>query len=308
MQNKHTIDELIQKQSLPLHAKVTLTKQRIREWYEHWDGNVYVSFSGGKDSSVLLHIVRSLYPNVPAVFCDTGLEFPEVRSHALSTANVTVLKPEMNFREIIEKYGWVYPGKDVALTIYYAKRGSEWAIQRLNGINKDGTPSEFKKSRYVKWRHLLDAPFEVSHKCCTYMKERPLDKYQKETGSYPIVGIMASESHRRKMAWLRTGCNSYGSKQPKCKPLSFWTEQDVLRYILDNDLKIPAVYGDIIEKNGKLQTTGAKRTGCMYCLIACHLEHPNKFQRMKETHPTIYKYCMEQLGMEEILNYLGVAH
>ncbi len=230
MQNKHTIDELIQKQSLPLHAKVTLTKQRIREWYEHWDGNVYVSFSGGKDSSLLLHIVRSLYPNVPAVFCDTGLEFPEVRSHALSTANVTVLKPEMNFREIIEKYGWVYPGKDVALTIYYAKRGSEWAIQRLNGINKDGTLSEFKKSRYVKWRHLLDAPFEVSHKCCTYMKKRPLDRYQKETGRMPIMGIMASESHRRKMVWIRTGCNAYDAKQPNCKPLSFWTDHDVLQY------------------------------------------------------------------------------
>jgi len=78
---------------------------------------------------------------------------------------------------------------------------------------------------------------------------------------------------------------------------------------LENNLHIPEVYGDIVEKNGKLQTTGAKRTGCMYCLIACHLEKPNKFQRMKETHhPTIYKYCMEQLGMEEILNYLGVAH
>ena len=46
----------------------------------------------------------------------------------------------------------------------------------------------------------------------------------------------------------------------------------------------------------------------MYCLIACHLEKPNKFQRMKVTHPKIYRYCMEELGMEKILTYLGMEH
>ena len=65
--------ELKQKQSLPLEAKIAMTLRRIREWYEYWDGNVYVSFSGGKDSTVLLHLVRQHYPGVPAVFSDTGL-------------------------------------------------------------------------------------------------------------------------------------------------------------------------------------------------------------------------------------------
>ncbi|MBR3457065.1 MAG: phosphoadenosine phosphosulfate reductase family protein [Selenomonadaceae bacterium] len=160
----------------------------------------------------------------------------------------------------------------------------------------------------MKWKHLLNAPFEVSHKCCTYMKQRPLYRYHKETGRKPIMGIMASESHRRKMAWIRTGCNAYDAKQPNCKPLSFWTDHDVLQYVLENHLHIPEVYGDIVEKNGRLQTTGVKRTGCMYCLIACHLEKPNKFQRMKVTHPKIYRYCMEELGMEKILTYLGMEH
>ena len=64
----HQIWELQQMQSLPLSAKVVMTQQRIREWYEHWDGMVYVSFSGGKDSTVLLHLVRDMYPDVPAVF------------------------------------------------------------------------------------------------------------------------------------------------------------------------------------------------------------------------------------------------
>lgn len=303
-----TNEELKRLQSLPIAEKVALTKKYIKEWYDHWDGRVYVSFSGGKDSTVLLHLARSVYPDIPAVFCDTGLEFPEVRNHALSMPNVTVLRPDADFREVIKEHGWVFPGKDVALAIYYAKRGSDWAIRRLAGLNNDGTPSAFKQSRYVKWKHLLDAPFEISHKCCTYMKQQPLNRYHKKTGRKPIMGIMASESHRRKMAWIRTGCNAYDGKQPNCKPLSFWTDHDVLQYVLENNLYIPEVYGDIVEKNGRLQTTGAKRTGCMYCLIACHLEKPNKFQRMKVTHPKIYRYCMEDLGMEEILAYLGVPH
>ena len=84
--NKLTLEELAlkknflkQRQNLPLNLKIELTKRRIREFYEYFDGQVYVSFSGGKDSTVLLDIVRSLYPNVLAVFVDTGLEYPEVR-------------------------------------------------------------------------------------------------------------------------------------------------------------------------------------------------------------------------------------
>ena len=95
-------------QNLPLELKILKTEQRIREWYEHWEGQVYVSFSGGKDSTVLLHIARSIYPDIPAVFVDTGLEYPEIRRFVKQTKNVIWLKPEMNFRRVIEKYG--YPG------------------------------------------------------------------------------------------------------------------------------------------------------------------------------------------------------
>jgi len=76
---RHELWQLRQMQSLPLEAKIIKSQMRIREWYEHWSGDVYVAFSGGKDSTVLLHLTRQLYPDVPAVFCDTGLEFPEIK-------------------------------------------------------------------------------------------------------------------------------------------------------------------------------------------------------------------------------------
>ena len=80
--SKHTVGDLRQLQALPLRLKIPLTQQRIRDWYDHWDGQVYVSFSGGKDSTVLKHIVDSMYSDVPAVFVNTGLEYPEIgRAH-----------------------------------------------------------------------------------------------------------------------------------------------------------------------------------------------------------------------------------
>ena len=65
MENKHQSYDLAQMQSLPLDVKIRMTERRIREWYEEFDGDVYVSVSGGKDSQVLAHIVKNLYPDVP---------------------------------------------------------------------------------------------------------------------------------------------------------------------------------------------------------------------------------------------------
>ena len=76
---------LRQLQKLPLQAKITMAEQRIREWYEHFDGNVCISFSGGKDSTVLTDLVHGMYPDVPLVFANTGLEYPEIQKFARET-------------------------------------------------------------------------------------------------------------------------------------------------------------------------------------------------------------------------------
>ena len=108
---------LKQRQGLPLEAKINMSLHKIREFYDHFQGDVYVSFSGGKDSTVLLDLVRYIYPNVPAVFVDTGLEYPEIREFVKSINNVTWLKPKMPFTQVIEKYGYPVVSKKVARQI-----------------------------------------------------------------------------------------------------------------------------------------------------------------------------------------------
>lgn len=110
-------------QSLSLESKIQMTRQRIRGWINEYgiDG-VYVSFSGGKDSTVLLDIVRKDYPNVKAVFFDTGLEYPEIREFVKGYGNVDWIKPKVNFRQVIEKYGYPFISKDVSDVVYGARK------------------------------------------------------------------------------------------------------------------------------------------------------------------------------------------
>lgn len=305
--NKHTRGALEQLQSLDLESKIMMTQARIKAWYEHYDGNVYVSFSGGKDSTVLLHLVRDLYPDVEAVFCDTGLEFPEIREFVKTFTNVRWLRPRMNFKEVIQHYGYPMISKETSQYVYEARttKSEKLLNIRLNG-KKNGS-GKIKE----KWKFLINAPFQCSHMCCYIMKKNPSKKYEKETGNKPFIGTLACESKLRKEAWLKHGCNAFELSRPISAPLSFWTEQDVMRYIIENNLKIASVYGEIKKQNGVYTTTGEPRTGCMFCGFAYHKENPNRFERIKISHPKIYEFIMKPvnlggLGMKEVLDYINM--
>lgn len=302
------MNELKLMQNYPLDIKIAKTKNRIREFYEYFDGEVYIAFSGGNDSLVMLHIIRSLYPDVTAVFVDTGVEFPEVRKFVKSFDNVVILKPEKNFSQIINEYGYPIISKDVSNSIRLARKNiaDGKVTERVKQFNGSMKGSRFNKE---KWRFLLESDFKISEQCCDILKKKPFKNFEKETGLHGYIGILADEGGVRLSGYLKTGCNNY--RFGNSKPLGFWTHQDILNYIKINNLNMCSVYGTLYfdEIKNKLKVTGEKRTGCMGCLFGCHLEKsPNRFERMKYSHPHRYKYFIEKLNYKEILDFIGVNY
>lgn len=123
MQNKHEIWELRQMQALPLESKITMTKHRIQTWVDEFgvDG-VYVSFSGGKDSTVLLDIARQEYPDMKAMFADVPTQYPELKKFVLTFENVDIVRPEISFAQVCERYGFPLFSKEIADTVDGARK------------------------------------------------------------------------------------------------------------------------------------------------------------------------------------------
>lgn len=244
--------------------------------------------------------------NIPSVFVDTGLEYPEVRSFAMSQPNVTVIKPSMRFDHVVAKYGYPVVSKEVAAKVEEIRTTKSKYLRhkRLHGDAKGAgkLPN--------KWQFLIDAPFLISSKCCRVMKKTPIYKYERLTKQHGFVGTMACESSLRMQSWMKYGCNAFELNHPQSRPLSFWTEQDILEYIIRFNLPYASVYGDIVQdETGKYRTTGVDRTGCMYCMFGANADaEPNRFQRMKQTHPKQWDYCINKLGLREVLDYISVKY
>jgi len=301
---------LKQRQNLPLRLKIQLSKKRIQQFYEHFDGKVYVSFSGGKDSTVLLHLVRSIYPEVPAVFIDTGLEYPEVKQFVKETENTIIIRPKKTFKDVLEQYGYPVISKEVAMFIEENRRNPLGYTQRKFDPNSEYVKKYGSHYCLAKWKFLRDSDIPISSRCCQIMKKTPAKKMEKETGLKPFIATMAAESNLRKTEYLKKGCNSFDSVRPASTPIAFWTEQDIFQYIKEFKIPYCSVYGDILkDEKGKYYTTKADRTGCMFCMFGVHREKsPNKFEKMKVTHPKLYVYCIKDLGCGKVLDFLGVKY
>ncbi len=273
------------RQHLPLEIKIRMSLLRIKWFYEAMNGEVYLSFSGGKDSTVLLHLVRSLYPDVPAVFLNTGLEYPEIIQFVKTIPNVTWLRPKMTFKDVIDTYGYPIISKEQAQYIEEA-RNTKSDILRAKRLGK----GSYAVSE--KWRFLIDAPFKVSAKCCHILKKNPAKLFEKESGLSPIVGTMAIDSRLRMNSYMRNGCNSFEGRSMST-PIGFWTEQDIWEYIKLNKIPYSPIYD-----------MGYLNTGCVFCLFGYHLwSRPNKFDHMKVTHPKLYDYCMNNLNLRNVISY-----
>nr|DAF15954.1 MAG TPA: phosphoadenosine-phosphosulfate reductase [Caudoviricetes sp.] len=218
------------------------------------------------------------------VFVNTGLEYPEIqkfvneyaawlrREFPRVTVNLHRLRPKMNIRQVVTKYGYSIVSKEVADCVWQTRRNpSGTRAARLRGelLDENGEKSPFNCDN---WAFLLDAPFLISGECCRIMKKSTAHAYESKAHERPMVATMATEGRQRMQKWMATGCNAFEGNRPMGKPMSFWTEQDVLRFIVERQLPYASVYGDIVASDGendygatlidcKLHCTGCQRTG-----------------------------------------------
>ncbi len=283
-----------------LLSKIIQTKYLIREAVQEFGlDKVYISYSGGKDSTVLSHIAKSIYPNILHIFSNTTNEYPETIQHIQwekeynKTNLITVLPLDSKdklwtFKTVVDYYGYPMFSKRVSNAI----RTYQHALSpRTKNNSIDYLNRNFKK--YLPYKEC-----QISDKCCDKLKKEPIRRKAKELKlECAILGILASESYQREKDWIENGCNVFHKrKDNQSRPLSFWSTEDIDEYIDKYNVRISSLYN-----------MGYKRNGCMYCGFGVHLEDaPNRFQRLKETHPVQYKYLIK--NFEDILIQCDVKY
>jgi len=297
-ENKISAELLAERVAWSLDRKIQESWHRMEQFY-NWcrvEGKTCsLSFSGGLDSTVMLHLMRSnpflKTAPIPVYFADTGIEYPEIREFVKSTPGVEWVRSDKKFKEIIDQYGYPIISKKTSYYLHELQqtKSAHMVKLRLTGWRKDGTHSPMGCIS-KKWQFLVGAPFKVSHRCCDFMKKRPM-----KCAGCPFIGVRADEAKTRKDAYKLHGCNAYDQKLARSWPLAFWTEKDIRDYLAMHSVPYSPIYD-----------MGYTSTGCYTCAFGLHLEQwPNRFQLMEKTHPRLWNQCMDFYGLQRILEFMN---
>lgn len=281
-----TLEELKQRQSWTFDQKLDHAVATVENFFSRLDGRCFVSFSGGKDSTVLLDLVRRFVDkNCPAVFCNTGAEYPDVVNFVHSFDNVIIIKPKQTFKEVIEQRGFPLVSKEQSRYIRQARHTNSDKLRAMR-LNADGEKRKFGIIS-KKWRHLVHERFDVSEECCDILKKRPFKKFCKERNLRPLIATTCDESLLRAEMYVRRGgCSSFEKNKEASYPLSIFLDSDIYEYIHKFDLQLCDLY-----------KKGFVRTGCMACGFGAHIDK-ERFNLLNKTCPRVAKkiLCYENHG------------
>lgn len=276
-----TLEELRERQQWTLSQKIDHTLGVIDQFVSRQNGKVYLAFSGGKDSTVLMHLCEIIKKDIPCVFVNTGCEYLDIVKfveNCKQEHNIVILRPAMKPKEVWAKYGFPLASKEAAENVH-AVRTNPTTIKAKKALGILDPDSQFVLAK--KWRYLINEPYETSNACCTILKKKPSSAFQKETGLSAIIGTMASESMLREKTYIRRGsCNVFGVNANSL-PLSIWTEEDIWQFIKENHVKIADIY-----------YKGASRTGCVACGFGCQFKDDQRLKVLYKLYPRYYEAIM----------------
>lgn len=276
---KNNVNQMLSK---TYQEKIKHSNHKVNEFVDILGlDTVFVSTSGGKDSACLSKLCKELYPNIQHVMFNTGLEYQATIDLA-KKQGALIIPPKTSWIAFSEKYGYPVGSKQVSRRIHDANNTPIGCAISLFSKNY-GLPN--------KWLHFLSSrfvDFPISGKCCDEFKKKP----SKQIKLNPIIGTRINESKQRSTAWKQSGCNSYSLdyKHGVSRPISLWKEEDVERYINDNDVELSTLYTQYEQK----------RTGCCICPYGAHIDG-SRFDLLKELEPKRYEYFMKRSKLMKVL-------
>lgn len=284
-------------------------------FYHRMHGDVYISFSGGLDSTVLVHMCDlwceiAGYPKIKLVFNNTTNEYPQILKFVKSYGDrVEWLRPKMTFAQVLKRYGYPLISKEQSMAIsrYRNTKREDQKIYRLTGIKRDGTKGKVGVIA-KKWADFaLKSDIPVTNRCCDILKKDPVHRFEKRTGLKPIIGVRAEETNTRRIQYIKNGgCNVFTAGKEKSAPLSIFTKRDMDLIIEKFDIRLCDLYYDM-EYDGVV-VEAFKQTGCMWCGFGAQLEDKNntRFHKNKILAPKQYESFMTKLGYRKALAEIGI--
>lgn len=270
--SKITLKELEVRKNWSLNQKIDHSLYIIDSFIAQFPNCIF-SYSGGVDSTILLHLTRMIDKGRKGMFVNTTNEHSEIIKFVKQQDNIQIINPKITFSQVIERYGFPLISKEQARYLYEVRYSKSQFL-----INKRLDSSD-KYSISAKYRFLMDASFDIQSKCCDYLKKNPMKPFTKDGN---ILGLTAFESKMRTFQYLKNGCINLGAK--KANPLSIWTREDEWKFIKQN--KIP--YCKIYDK-------GETHTGCAYCGFGLQFD-PTRFYRLKKREPKRYDIMMHLMN------------
>jgi 3'-phosphoadenosine 5'-phosphosulfate sulfotransferase (PAPS reductase)/FAD synthetase len=293
-ENVYSFETLTALQSMTLDDKIGWSRAVIEQTLPLLERPA-VAFSAGKDSTVLLHLLRQYRPEIITIYGNTTIEFPECVKFARWLRdewklNYYEARPDVSFWWVVEQYGWPLLGKEFG----------------VGGVAHKDSRSKFfadlESRGELTGGYAIQAEVPISSACCTFLKERPSEKVQKQLGVDGVfLGILAAESRRRMFNFLQYGEWYYAKSQKmhKCHPLAIWTDDDIWAYIRRFNVPYAPLY-DMGYYNERGEFISHKRNGCMFCGMDIRFPN-NHLSIMRRTHPKAWRVLMINKGLGRVL-------
>ena len=241
----------------------------INELYD-LENNAYISFSGGKDSTVLSHLIDEALPNnkIPRVFFNTGIEYKAIVKFAERERErderIIIINPHINIKKMLEEKGYPFKSKEHSDHIAcYQKGGMTLWVQKYLGTNTEGRikAKQFQCPDKLRYQFTPEFKLKCSKHCCDELKKKTAKNYEKESGKKIVLtGMRAEEGGSR----ANINCTAFAEgKLKKFHPLLVITEEFEEWFIKTRNVKLFELY---------YPPYNFERTGCKGCPYNMNLQ------------------------------------